>query len=99
MAQEALTNVLRHARARNVWVELRERDGEVEVGIRDDGIGFDQETARMRARRGESFGLLGIRERVELLGGRTDIQSRPGQGTSIRVRFPVVSRPAVQLPE
>ena len=88
VVQEALTNVVRHARARHVWVELRQGDDEVDLAIRDDGVGFDPETARRGAARGESFGLLGIQERVELLGGRADIQSQPGQGTSIRVWFP-----------
>jgi signal transduction histidine kinase len=91
IAQEALTNVVRHARARHVWVELLQGDDEVILTIRDDGVGFDPEDARGRAARGESFGLLGIRERVELLGGRVDIRSQPGQGSTIRVRLSVAS--------
>ena len=89
--QEALTNVVRHARAQCAWIELRQGTREVELVIRDDGIGFDPELARLGAMRGESFGLLGIEERVGLLGGRADIQSQPGEGTSVRVRFPVPS--------
>ena len=50
VVQEALTNVVRHAQARHVWVELRQGDDEVDLAIRDDGVGFDLETAR-RARR------------------------------------------------
>ena len=83
VAQEALNNVARHARARHVWIELRQSDDEVELAIRDDGVGFDSETASGRAARGESFGLLGIQERVELLGGQADIRSQPGLGTTM----------------
>ena len=93
VAQEALTNVLRHAKAQHVWVELRRRDGEIELAIRDDGIGFDPDNVRDRAGRGESFGLLGIKERVELLGGQTEVKSQTGQGTSIRVWLPLAIRP------
>ncbi len=91
VAQEALTNVVRHAQARHVWVELNHGEDEVDMAIRDDGIGFDPETVRHRAGRGESFGLLGIHERADLLGGRADIRSKPGQGTNIRVWFPTAS--------
>jgi signal transduction histidine kinase len=92
--QEALTNVARHARAQNVWIELRQVDLEVDLTIRDDGVGFDLVTARGTAVRGESFGLLGLRERVDLLGGRADIWSQPGHGTTIRAWFPITSSPS-----
>ena len=62
VVQESLTNAVRHARARNVWVELRQRDDALDLAIRDDGVGFDPESARNRAARGESFGLLGIQD-------------------------------------
>jgi signal transduction histidine kinase len=94
VVQEALTNVMRHARAQRVWVELRQGDDEIELAVRDDGVGFDPETTRRGAARGESFGLVGIQERVELLGGRADIRSQPGHGTSIRVWFPMRSPPS-----
>jgi signal transduction histidine kinase len=93
IVQEALTNVVRHARARQVWVELRQDEAEVHLVIRDDGIGFDLTEARRRAARGQSLGLLGIRERTELLGGQSAIESKPGHGTAIRVQFPVKSAP------
>jgi two-component system sensor histidine kinase UhpB len=86
-------NVVRHARAKNVWVELRQGDDEVNQEIRDDGIGFDVESVRAGAAWGESLGLLGIRERAQLLRGRADIESRPGQGTIIRVWFPMPRPP------
>ncbi len=96
VVQEALTNVVRHAQARHVAIELRQREPEIDLAIRDDGTGFDLDTARRRAGRGESAGLQGIQERVELLGGRSEIRSRPGHGTQIRVWLPVANPPPTQ---
>ena len=63
----------------------------VTVTVRDDGIGFDSATTS------EGFGLVGMRERLELIGGRVDISSAPGQGTEVRAELPVPSqsRPVV----
>ena len=91
VAQEALTNVVRPARARNVWVELLRDEAEVQLVIRDDGVGFDPAEARRRAARGAHLGLVGIQERAEMLGGRVDVESEPGHGTRIRAWFPVTS--------
>jgi PAS domain S-box-containing protein len=88
VAQEALTNVARHALARRVEVEVRRHDGRVRMLLRDDGVGFDPDSTRVRADRGGSFGLLGMQERVQLLGGRLDLTSAPGQGTSLCVEVP-----------
>ena len=88
IVQEALTNVVRHAKARQVWLEYREQGQEVQLLIRDDGVGFDLSAVRDRAVRGASFGVLGMQERVELLDGHIDIESKPMHGTTIRVRFP-----------
>jgi PAS domain S-box-containing protein len=87
VTQEALTNVMRHAQARQVWVDLRQSSDELRLTIRDDGRGFDARAARERAARGGSFGLLGMEERVLLIGGKIEIDSGPGQGTEIRVSF------------
>ena len=89
VAQEALTNVARHAGARSVRVELRHTDGEIELSVRDDGAGFDVEEARHRAVGGQSMGLLGMEERVMLAGGRLEVESRVGCGTEVRVRLPL----------
>jgi PAS domain S-box-containing protein len=94
VVQETLTNVARHAHARHVWIELRQGDDELVLAIRDDGVGFEPDIARHRAARGESFGLLGIQERIELLGGRAVIRSQPGEGTTIRAWFPIASPPS-----
>lgn len=89
VAQESLTNVGRHAKARHVRVELRQDDQELELLVRDDGIGFDVTTARNRNAHGESLGLLGMQERVQLVGGQIEIVSATSQGTTIRVRIPI----------
>ncbi len=89
VAQEALTNVARHARAGRAWVELQVRRDIVELAVRDDGVGFDPVAARGRAAGGASFGLLGMQERAELLGGTLAVESRPGHGACVRARFSV----------
>jgi PAS domain S-box-containing protein len=88
IAQEALTNVARHAAARRVMVALRYQEGWVELIVRDDGSGFDPPTVRARAVQGASLGLLSMEERAELAGGTLTISAAPGQGTTVRARFP-----------
>ena len=87
--QEALTNVARHARAERVDLELREWEGELLLIIQDDGVGFNVEAALEEAAHGRSLGLLGLQERVRLTGGKLEIESAPGQGVTIRARFPL----------
>ncbi len=89
VAQEALTNIVRHAQAKNVFVRLRRRGNLVRLIVRDDGNGFDAATAKEEARRGASLGLLGMEERVRLAGGRCAFKSSPGRGTEIRAIFPL----------
>jgi signal transduction histidine kinase len=89
LVQEALTNVARHAQARRVQVELAMRDRSLLLTVRDDGKGFDARAARRRAARGDSQGLLGMKERVSLVGGELEIDSPPGRGTSVHARLPV----------
>jgi signal transduction histidine kinase len=89
VVQEALTNVVRHARARHVWIELSQREGFVELVVRDDGVGFDVTRTLERAASGGNLGLLGMRERVEILGGRLEIDSRVGEGTRICIALPL----------
>jgi signal transduction histidine kinase len=91
LAQEALTNVARHAQATHIWFDLDLCGQEVELRLRDDGIGFDVSAARERAIGGASLGLLGMEERVSLAGGQSEILSAPGTGTEVRARFPVRS--------
>jgi signal transduction histidine kinase len=87
VAQEALTNVAAHAGARRVRVALVDRGEEIELSVADDGRGFDVQAARA------GLGLLGIRERVDMLGGRVDLASAPGAGTTLRVTVPCPGDP------
>ncbi|MBD9399521.1 PAS domain S-box protein [Pseudomonas sp. PDM11] len=82
--QEALTNVMRHAEAHTVTVRLELQGDSLCLSISDDGRGFDP--AGVRA---DSFGLVGMRERVLMLGGQLNLDSRPGEGTLLRVRVPL----------
>ena len=91
VAQEAFTNIARHARARSVRVELLTSAAEVSLSVRDDGRGFDVAQARARAAQGASVGVLGMEERVSLAGGRLELLSAAGAGTTVRARFPLTA--------
>ncbi|MDP8937417.1 MAG: GAF domain-containing sensor histidine kinase [Actinomycetota bacterium] len=83
--QEAVTNVLRHARASTLEVTLAFGGGGVAATVHDDGAGFDPGARLIRSRR---LGLTSMRERARALGGRLTIESAPGQGTTVRVEVP-----------
>jgi two-component system sensor histidine kinase UhpB len=87
VAQEAITNVLRHAQARNLWLRLFTAGGKLALSVRDDGRGFDLGGLPARIAEGH-IGLQSQRERVESAGGRFDIRSAPGRGTEVEVRLP-----------
>jgi signal transduction histidine kinase len=89
VAQEALTNVVRHARAHSVIVCLSRRDGLLHLSVRDDGVGFDVSSLRQEAVRGASLGLLSMEERAVLAGGGLELDSAPGRGTEVRAWFPL----------
>jgi two-component system sensor histidine kinase UhpB len=89
VAQEALTNVIRHAQAHVVDVELSAANGTLQLVVHDDGRGFDVSAARKRAAHGGSQGLLSMQERVALAGGDLEIDSAAGRGTSVRARLPL----------
>ena len=88
IVQEALANVARHAKAREARVTLKEQDGELDLEIRDDGVGFAVGPESNRSS-GDGLGLMGMRERAEHLNGSLAIQSVPGKGTTISVRVPL----------
>jgi len=83
IAQEAITNILRHSHATEVWVVLQDRDGRVTLTVRDNGTGFD--APKVLGGAGRGLGLLGMQERVRLVGGTIEITSEPGNGTRISV--------------
>jgi signal transduction histidine kinase len=88
VTQEALTNVYRHAGAKRVSVLLERRPDHVSLIVEDDGQGFDMHTGSAPGRQGK-MGLLGMRERVLLAGGKIDVESGPGAGTTVFVRVPL----------
>jgi signal transduction histidine kinase len=88
VAQEAVTNIVRHARAKTVAVKLDRTADALHLIVRDDGIGFDVASALARVDRGGTFGLIGMRERVALVGGELDIKSGSG-GTEVHAFFPL----------
>lgn len=84
IVQEALTNVARHAHATHAMVALQDRNGALLLTIADDGCGLAADLAGER----KTYGLLGMRERVDMLGGSLSIDSAPGRGTHIEVSIP-----------
>ena len=89
VVQEAVTNVMRHAKARHVIVHARLGDDGIFISVRDDGVGMDVGQARQRALRGVSLGILGMEDRVSLLGGRLEITSTLGAGTEVAAFIPI----------
>ncbi len=86
VAQEALSNALKHSGAGRVRVQVQMPDGRIVLTVSDDGAGFDPETAPVRSRR---LGLVSMRERAEALGGSLSVESRPGAGTRVRLEVPL----------
>lgn len=87
VAQEAITNVLRHSEARHCSVVILQGSREVTLLIEDDGCGFDSTV--LLERDGRGLGLTGMKERVSMVGGRCEIESAAGTGTTIRIRIPL----------
>ena len=89
VAQEAVTNAVRHAKPREIRISVKEQGGRLQLRVSNDGAGFNVKLSRELAVRGESFGLLGMEERVLLCGGAFRIVSRAGRGTQIAATFPL----------
>jgi signal transduction histidine kinase len=89
VAQEALTNVVRHAHGRSVTLTLRKRNGHLHLFVRDDGVGFDVAAVRHRVVQGASLGLLSMEERATLVDGVVQLKSVPGRGTEVHAWFPL----------
>ena len=89
VAQEAVNNVVRHARASLLKLELTRQNGELHLYVRDDGVGFNVKAARAQAVEGASLGVLSMEERAALSGGELEISSKPGHGTQVHAWFPL----------
>ncbi len=87
--QEALANVQKHAKAREVTIDSTRNGEELTLVIRDNGVGFDPSKMKDQQSTGERLGLLAMRERAELLGGKLEVDSRQGDGTTIVIKLPV----------
>jgi signal transduction histidine kinase len=93
VAQEALTNVARHASASSVQVKIQKLDGLICLKIKDDGKGFQKERV-LQVKKSKRLGLLGMRERLEMVGGRFTIESVPSKGTTVVAQIPLINRPS-----
>jgi signal transduction histidine kinase len=89
IAQEALTNVARHAGAGEVKLSLRMIGDDLQLTVADNGAGFDLDRYRLPEERKKHFGLISMAERASLVGGSLDIDTAPGEGTRIRAILPV----------
>ncbi len=88
VVQEAITNIVKHAQAKTAHIRLQLTDSTIIVTIEDDGVGFNARTLRRERRKGMAVGLLGMEERINLLGGKLNIESQPGGGTCVHFEIP-----------
>ena len=88
LVQEALTNVVRHARATRAGVMLETRHGELHLEVIDDGVGFEAGRTWFDLQRNTSVGVTSMRDRATEVGGDLEIDSTPGSGASVRARLP-----------
>ena len=86
--RELLFNIVKHAGAQSAKVSIRRIDDSIQIGVEDDGVGCDISQIYLRMNKARGFGLFSIRERFSHLGGRVEIQSKPGQGTRVVLLLP-----------
>ena len=89
-AQGAIGNIIQHSQAKHATISLKLEEGELVLYISDDGRGFDVSQITEIEESGRGAGLVGMKERVKLLGGDCSVQSQPGQGTIVTARVPMV---------
>lgn len=89
VVQEAINNIARHALARNVHLTFSLGDDQMTMMIEDDGIGFDLMEVSVASESGRGLGLIGMQERIQLVGGQLEIDTAPGYGTRIRIQVPI----------
>jgi len=92
IVRELLANVVKHAKAKHVDVQIQKAAGTVQITVQDDGVGFKPSKVGMPDSRTGGYGLFSIRERLEYLGGNLKIESAPGKGTCISIAAPMQSR-------
>jgi signal transduction histidine kinase len=97
MAVEAVSNAVEHAEATHIRIGLRASHGRGIISVTDDGIGFDPAAAHRHTH--EGMGLIGMTRRASWLGGRVDVMSRPGAGTTIRISAPLVQAEPADWPD
>jgi signal transduction histidine kinase len=90
MVRELMLNAAKHARARRIEVQIRREGDNLLIIVADDGVGFDREGLAATREKPRSFGFFSVRERIECVGGRLGIDSRPGQGTRISLIVPLL---------
>lgn len=89
IVQEAVNNAIKHASAKSIWIIARQADGYVTITVQDDGAGFDvSQVEKLYAKRG-SLGLLNMKERAQIAGGKFSLVSHPGQGTLVTLELPL----------
>jgi signal transduction histidine kinase len=84
IGREGVMNAMKHAKPRDVWIAVQEEDDDIVLSLRDNGLGFDTSAPGPEGH----FGMAMMRERAQVGGGRFEVESEPGQGTTITVRFP-----------
>jgi signal transduction histidine kinase len=95
IAREGVMNALKHAQPRDVWITVREEDDDIVLGLKDNGVGFDTDAAGPEGH----FGMAMMRERAQVGGGRFEVESAPGEGATITVRFPKSLLQSEPVPE
>ncbi len=89
LIQEALNNIKKHANAAQIWVDMSFNEAGMVLIVRDDGVGFDSDEDNLELRENGHYGLVGMRERADLMTGDFQLKSVPGHGTTIRIQIPV----------
>jgi len=97
LVQEAFNNALKHAQATYMSLEIAFREDTVELTVGDNGVGFNLDAVVAKARYDSRFGIIGMKERVELMQGKIDIKSAKGQGTKLNIEVPIKADPGKEL--
>jgi two-component system sensor histidine kinase UhpB len=89
IAQEAMVNVARHSKAEHLTIRLNNSNDQVVMTLVDDGQGFDPTSVSLAFEHGRGWGLIGMQERASLAGGQLNVESMPGEGTTVQVVIPM----------